>query len=136
MIKNEIIMLLLILILIGTFIYYCLFLKKKADINRYYYYSYRNEIHIKMWHTIFINSRKRTYEFNKIQMMKGFCNLPKGEIFKCTTHQGIINILEKREQRGQIEIIKKEAARKTINVGCLERLLRKKAQLKKKRTGI
>lgn len=106
-------------------ILYLIILKKKADINDYFYYNIRNVIVIKVF--IKRKAKNNSYFTNKRKMMKGWDNLPKEHTFKCETHDSMKKLIEKKENAGEVKIIKcKKCCRRTINLTSIEKKLRRK----------
>ena len=59
--------------------------------------------------------------------MKGWDNLPKEHTFKCETHDSMKKLIEKKENAGEVKIIKcKKCCRRTINLTSIEKKLRRK----------
>lgn len=82
-------------------ILYLIILKKKADINDYFYYNIRNIIVMKVF--IKRKAKNNSYFTNKRKMMKGWDNLPKEHTFKCETHDSMKKLIEKKRMRAKLK---------------------------------
>ncbi len=116
--KSEIVPFILVLI-----IYFTL-LKKKSDVNEYFYYTYGHKIFMKM----FIRKTSKNYSYyrNKRKLLEGWDKLPKNKVFKCDTHDIMKNYIERQEQKGNLTIIRCDICMRRLNLTRLEKKLGKK----------
>ncbi len=99
--------------------------KKKADINDYFFYNRMNIIFMK----IFIKRKAKNYSYltNKRKMLEGWNDLPKNCTFTCITHEVMKKYIEKMEKKGKVKIIKcKRCFFRKICLTCMEKKLGKK----------
>lgn len=113
-----------LIIISGIFaILYYIILKKKADINKYIFYTRHYRIYMRMF--IKHEDRHILYFCNKRELLNGWNTLPTNKTFYCTTHNTIKRYIEKKAKQGKIEIIYCRQCRRKLNLTRLEKKLGK-----------